>query len=104
MTYDIEPYTDPANQRVWCTATWTWRADGETSSVTGDYLDAADGKPVLCCGVYDAAADLDLPCEWFDDDQFVLAVSAKVDCQLAQAPRAELRCPQGTLTLELVSP
>ncbi|WP_100482287.1 hypothetical protein [Mycobacteroides abscessus] len=100
--YDVTLYL--CGENVWCRATWTWRATGETVTVTEDYLNLEGGKPVLCCGIYDAAAALDLPDAWFEDDRFVLAVSAKVDRQLALRPCAEVRCPVGTLTVELVSP
>lgn len=100
--YDVTLYL--CGENVWCRATWTWRAAGETVTVTGDYLNVTAGRPELCCGIYDAAAALDLPAEWFEDDRFVIAVSEKVDRQLASLPRAEVRCPVGTLTVELVSP
>lgn len=102
--YDLDPYTDPVDPHLWCTVRWRWRDTGETIGAVGDYLDVVDGMPALRCGIYQAAEDMGLPDEWLDDDAFSLAVSAKVDRQLALTPRAELRCPLGVLRVDLVSP
>lgn len=104
LPYDLTPYTDPVDPHVWCTVRWRWRATGETIGVVGDYLNIEDGLPVLCCGIYQAAEDMGLPDEWLNDDAHCLQISDLVDRQLALQPRAELRCPQGVLRIDLVSP
>lgn len=96
--YDPSRFTDAAVEFVWCRVLVTFPS-GETRTCTGDYLNAGDPTPRLCCGIYDLCADLGLP---EPDDQTCLSVSEQVDRQLSWRPVVLLSCPHFKIKLDLV--
>lgn len=107
--YDTLPFTDPTPRvpgfhDVACRVVWTPRrpADARPSHITGDFLDADSpgGTVTLGCGIEEALSRLNID---FLDYDHLLAVCELVDRQLAVHPWAELRCPQGTARIELIS-
>lgn len=100
MSYDPLVYTDD-DDRVWCAVTVTLR-DGETRTITGDFLDA-EPLPALGCGIEEAASELGL-IHLLSDEGLYLKVCREVDLQLALRPRARLACPEFSIRIDLVEP
>lgn len=100
VSYDPLVYTDD-DDRVWCAVTVTLR-DGETRTITGDYLDA-EPMPELGCGIEEAASELGL-IHLLSDEALYLKVCREVDRQLALRPRAVLACPEFSIRIDLVPP
>ncbi|BBY99434.1 hypothetical protein [Mycolicibacterium fallax] len=96
--YDPEPYTDDDGW-VWCRVTVT--TDGHTRTAVGGYLHPGEPFPQLLCGIFDLAEALGLD---EPSDPVCLAVSEKVNPQLARQPWAVLECPQFKAKLHLVAP
>ncbi len=97
--YDPDDFADEVGW-IWCRVTVT-TADGGTRTAVGGYLHPGEPFPQLLCGIFEMCEDLDLP---EPDDQTCLAVSAKVNPQLARRPWATLECPQFKAKLNLVAP
>lgn len=107
--YDTRAFTDPAPRMpgfhdVACRVAWTPRnaEDARPRHIVGDFLDADSpcGAVTLGCGIEEALSRLNID---FLDYGHLLAVCELVDRQLAEHPWAELRCPQGTARIELIS-
>ena len=98
--YDPAPYT--SEEFVWCRVLVTY-PNGETRSVTGDYLNAGNPTPVLCCGIEEAAKELGL-LHYLDDERLYLRVCKEVDRQLSWRPVVLLTCPEFRIKLDLVEP
>ncbi|MCB1257611.1 MAG: hypothetical protein KDB26_10920 [Microthrixaceae bacterium] len=102
LRYDPAAYTDDAEEFVWCTVTVTL-PDGETRTATGDYLNAGNPTPVLCCGIEEAASELGL-LHYLADERLYLKVCEEVTRQLSWRPVVLLSCPEFTIKLDLVEP
>lgn len=101
VSYDPLPYTDDAEESIWCAVTVTF-TDGETKTITGDYLDA-EPLPELGCGIEEAASELGL-IHLLSDEALYLKVCREVDRQLALRPLAMLACPEFSIRIDLVVP
>lgn len=97
--YDPDDFADSEGW-IWCRVTLTY-PDGETRTAVGGYLHPVDGLPRLQCGIFALAEALELP---EPEDALCLAVSAKVDPQLARRPWAVVECPEFAATLMLEAP
>jgi len=105
--YDSTPFIElderaPGFHDVSCEVTWTPRNDPAAArSVFGDFLDADSpgGAVTLGCGIEMGLHLLGID---FVDYDHLLAICELVNTQLAAQPWAELRCPQGTVRIELV--
>lgn len=100
--YDPAPFTDAAEEFVWCRVLVTF-PDGGTRTATGDYLNAGDPTPVLCCGIEEAAKELGL-LHYLADERLYLKVCKEVDRQLSWRPVVLLSCKEFRIKLDLVVP
>ena len=99
--YDPSRFTDDDEEYVWCRILVTY-PNGDTRSVTGDYLNAGD-TPRLCCGIEEAASELGL-LHYLSDERLYLRVCKEVDRQLSWRPVVLLTCPHFKIKLDLVEP
>jgi hypothetical protein len=107
--YDCRPFIDPEPRvpgfhDVHCRLTWTPHDPGaQARTVVGAYLDAESrsGPVELGCGIETALCDLGVA-DLVDYDHLVPLADA-VSRQLADTPRAVIRCRLGTAQVELVT-
>ncbi|CDO24074.1 hypothetical protein MMAG44476_20029 [Mycolicibacterium mageritense DSM 44476 = CIP 104973] len=104
MTYDLTPFITDAD-RMWLQARVTWipRDGGDTVTVSGDYLEGADGAAELGCGIEEMCDDLGI-IHHLNDTEHYLMLCDLVNRQLSRRPWAELHCPEGVARLELIPP
>lgn len=100
----INPNADKhGNHSVISYVTWTWQG-GDSANVTGEFFSAKSPTGPITLGhlgLHVAAACLDLPHEWFTDE-FSDDIAGLLTRAIAAAPFAEVSCPHGTLTVELM--
>lgn len=102
-TYDLTPFIANVDEGWLQTrVSWTPR-DGETVTVSGDYVGTEDGRAELGCGIEEAADDLGL-IHHLDNTEHYLLICDLINRQLSRRPWAELVCPEGIARLELVPP
>lgn len=99
--YDVRRFEDASTGWVWACVGWTPAGTDIARRVVGGYLLAHNGRAVTCCGVAEACADLGLP---LPNSARLVMLCEVIDVQLVDAPRAVLSCPDGVLSVELVSP